>query len=199
MEGPIPKKILVKIPSSLKNYQDELCGIEMNICASCGKKKAVSALVCEFCKDLNAAGFSPTMEGVLEPDLANILEKNRQLQNLGKVPELSGKEQFLVVVRGTQTEAKYPLDKAIQEWIIGRTEGPGVVIDLTNQEDPSRIWVSRRHALITKDYDQLFLEDLNSSNGTYLNSIRVYPGDKKQLKIGDQIQVGNVCLEFGCI
>ena len=52
------------------------------------------------------------------------------------------------------------------------------------------------HALINFDEDALSItvEDLNSSNGTYVNRERVYPGQPRQLFVNDTIQIGTVHL-----
>ena len=42
---------------------------------------------------------------------------------------------------------------------------------------------------------QLTIEDLNSSNGTFVNRSRIQAGDKYPLKNGDVIQVGTVQLK----
>jgi pSer/pThr/pTyr-binding forkhead associated (FHA) protein len=39
------------------------------------------------------------------------------------------------------------------------------------------------------------IEDLNSSNGTYVNRTRVYPGEKRPVSAGDYIQIGTVQLK----
>lgn len=53
---------------------------------------------------------------------------------------------------------------------------------------------SRRHARIRPDNGQWILEDLNSSNGTFLNGQRVV--SPTVLKHGDQIKVGSTLLVF---
>src|ERR687896_1049884 len=50
--------------------------------------------------------------------------------------------------------------------------------------------VSRKHCRIVRDGDSLRLEDLGSSNGTYLNGTRVER--EATLNPGDSIQVGPV-------
>ena len=71
-----------------------------------------------------------------------------------------------------------------------------VDIDLEDQEPPDRVWTSRQHAVLEWDdaAGSLTLEDLNSSNGTYLNRGRVYPGQKQSLMVGDVIQIGTIHL-----
>ncbi len=39
------------------------------------------------------------------------------------------------------------------------------------------------------------IEDLNSSNGTYVNRTRIYPGQKRPLAVNDIVQIGNVQLK----
>ena len=60
-------------------------------------------------------------------------------------------------------------------------------------EDPS---VSRIHARITKEGDNFYLEDLNSTNGTFKNGLRLQPYEKKKLQSGDEVKLGRVLLIF---
>jgi pSer/pThr/pTyr-binding forkhead associated (FHA) protein len=78
---------------------------------------------------------------------------------------------------------------------IGRADEAPVDIDLEDQEPPEKIWCSRQHALVTFDGGSLKLEDLNSSNGTFLNRQRVHPGQPQNLKPNDIIQIGTVQLK----
>jgi pSer/pThr/pTyr-binding forkhead associated (FHA) protein len=65
--------------------------------------------------------------------------------------------------------------------VIGRQEDCDLRIGILD--------VSRRHCRIIKDDNQLEVEDLGSSNGTYLNGVRVA---EAMVKAGDVIQVGPV-------
>ncbi len=67
------------------------------------------------------------------------------------------------------------------ELTIGRKEGNS--IKLTDQH------VSGNHACIIVRNDKLFLEDLNSTNGTFLNGRRL--NNKAQLSNKDEIKIGN--------
>ncbi|MEM6750299.1 MAG: ATP-binding protein [Planctomycetota bacterium] len=56
--------------------------------------------------------------------------------------------------------------------------------------------ISRRHAELTPEGDgQWSIRDLQSSNGTFVNGVRV--SDSRKLKPGDQIRCGNSLLVFG--
>jgi DNA-binding response OmpR family regulator len=54
--------------------------------------------------------------------------------------------------------------------------------------------ISREHAQIRRDGWRIFLEDLGSTNGTYLNNERIL--EPMQLRDGDRIQVGDVLFMF---
>ena len=56
--------------------------------------------------------------------------------------------------------------------------------------------VSRLHARITKEREKIFLEDLNSTNGTYKNGLRMQPYEKLELEEGDEVKIGKVVLIF---
>jgi DNA-binding response OmpR family regulator len=53
---------------------------------------------------------------------------------------------------------------------------------------------SREHAIIRRDGRKVFLEDLNSTNGTFLNGERVL--GSAQLRDGDEVMVGEVVFKF---
>src|SRR5262245_30514687 len=97
----------------------------------------------------------------------------------------AGAQPKLVVMRGQRPKAEYPIYEGLN--FIGRADEKPVDIDLEDQEPPDRVWCSRQHAVIEFQENKLTLEDLNSSNGTYLNRGRVFPGQKQALKPNDVI------------
>lgn len=50
--------------------------------------------------------------------------------------------------------------------------------------------VSGRHARIVSEGDRYFIEDLGSTNGTFLNTSKVRQGEREPLSNGDKIRVG---------
>ncbi len=56
--------------------------------------------------------------------------------------------------------------------------------------------VSRLHAKVTKEDDVFYLQDLNSTNGTYKNGLRLNPYEKRRLDVGDEIKCGRVLFTF---
>ncbi|ABW27645.1 FHA domain-containing protein [Acaryochloris marina] len=55
---------------------------------------------------------------------------------------------------------------------------------------PNAEVVSRVHADIRVEGGHYFIEDVGSSNGTYINSIPLLPGNRHRLRVGDRIALG---------
>lgn len=56
--------------------------------------------------------------------------------------------------------------------------------------------ISRIHARLIEEDGNVYLEDLHSTNGTYLNDFPLTPHERIKLKRGDLIQLGRVELDF---
>lgn len=59
--------------------------------------------------------------------------------------------------------------------------------------------VSRRHAIISALNSRVVVEDLNSSNGTFINGQRLESGRAYQLRHGDQIAFGKLALQVSFV
>lgn len=56
--------------------------------------------------------------------------------------------------------------------------------------------ISRLHARIVKEEDGYYLEDMNSTNGTFKNGLRMQPYEKRKLEEGDEITFGKRTLIY---
>jgi pSer/pThr/pTyr-binding forkhead associated (FHA) protein len=56
--------------------------------------------------------------------------------------------------------------------------------------------VSRRHAKLTVRGNQWLIEDLNSTNFTFVNNQKLNPGVPQPLNSGDKVRLGRVVLTF---
>jgi uncharacterized protein (TIGR02996 family) len=99
----------------------------------------------------------------------------------------------LRVLRGVVADIEYPVYEGLT--YLGRSEAEPVDIDLSLLELPDRVWSSRQHAVFAWEDGALFVEDLNSSNGTFVNRARVYPGQRRRLEANDVVQVGPIQLQ----
>lgn len=89
---------------------------------------------------------------------------------------------LVVVAPPEQRGRRYPL---AEELTVGRAAGCQITLDDT--------YVSQLHARIFQRDGLCYVEDLGSTNGTYLNRKKV--SGPLQCKAGDQLQVGSVVLE----
>jgi pSer/pThr/pTyr-binding forkhead associated (FHA) protein len=94
------------------------------------------------------------------------------------VPEL-----WLVVREGLGAGAQHPIEGGLT---LGREETADVRL-----RDRA---VSRRHAALRLEGETVVIEDLESRNGTFVNSERVE--SPRRIRVGDTIQVGGTVLEL---
>lgn len=90
----------------------------------------------------------------------------------------------VVVTSGTNSGATASLDKA--PILIGR--GSDAAIRLEDD------YVSTRHARIAASGDQWFVEDLGSTNGTYIGTVRIT--QPTTITLGTQVRIGKTILEL---
>jgi two-component system cell cycle response regulator len=102
----------------------------------------------------------------------------KERDSLGKGPPGE-----LIVIYGAHLGKKYHLGP--KRMLIGRMDRSDIVID-----DSS---VSREHASIERRDGRFILEDLKSTNGTFINGEFV---DVRVLNHGDKIRIGNTVLQF---
>jgi pSer/pThr/pTyr-binding forkhead associated (FHA) protein len=102
----------------------------------------------------------------------------------------------LVIERGRSSGKQFMLSEV--EAQIGRWDADGGIFpDVDLDTDDPEAKVSRRHARITLSNGQYFLEDLGSTNGTFINrGKRLPPGQRHALCDGDEIIVGKTFLRF---
>jgi hypothetical protein len=99
---------------------------------------------------------------------------------------------FSIVDQNRQIE--FPLAKELN---IGRLDAATATfpdLDLTSYGGLEK-GVSRRHAKITRRGQEIFIEDLGSVNGTFLNGKRLTPYLQHPLTSGDEIQIGRLALQ----
>jgi hypothetical protein len=102
----------------------------------------------------------------------------------------------LIIERGKSVGKQFLLSAAESQ--IGRWDADGGVFpDVDLDSDDPEAKISRRHARITFHDGKYFLEDLGSTNGTFINrGKRLPPGTRQQLNDGDEIIVGKTFLRF---
>ncbi|HUU03273.1 MAG TPA: GGDEF domain-containing protein [Myxococcota bacterium] len=95
----------------------------------------------------------------------------------------SPQKSFLIEIYGPALGKNYPVESDLIS--IGREPTNTIQIDHEN--------VSRNHARLERVPPSIFIEDLDSTNGTYLNDV---PIKREKLRHGDLIKVGGVVFKF---
>ena len=95
-----------------------------------------------------------------------------------------GAPRQVVIVEGANAGEEVSLDEA--PLLIGRGSDAAIRLD----DD----YVSTRHALIAASGDQWYVEDLGSTNGTYVGSSRIT--EATAIKLGTRIRIGKTVLEL---
>ena len=111
-------------------------------------------------------------------------------------PNAKGVSATLIIERGDSVGTEFTL--ASGESNIGRWDADnGIFPDIDLDAYDSEAKVSRRHARIIYENGKYTIEDLGSTNGTYINrGRRLIPGNAQLLNDGDEIIVGKTFLRF---
>ena len=181
---------------------------QFKICPECGTKNPPDVLECEHCEfDLmlvpvtdeqqEAAKISakakPADKNILvkvcsecgEKNLSNARKCSKCGEDLSDIVATPETAATLAQINSAQLALK-SLDDAInfkveREVVIGREHELKDYLAAKN-------FVSRRHCRLTLEGDELFIEDLNSANGTYVNNEKIFR--KTKLSKGDEVGLG---------
>ena len=95
-----------------------------------------------------------------------------------------GSPTHLIVIEGDNTGARAELSEA--PLLIGRGSDAAIKLD----DD----YVSTRHARVAASGDEWFVEDLGSTNGTYVGTVRIT--QPTTIGLGIQVRIGKTILEL---
>lgn len=110
--------------------------------------------------------------------------------------KINGTHAMLVIERGEAVGTEFPLSTS--ESNIGRWDADnGIFPDVDLDSFDAEAKVSRRHARIIYRNNRYMIEDLGSTNGTFINrGRRLIPGNPHILNDGDEVIVGKTFLRF---
>lgn len=197
-------------PSNTKMIRCQTCSKEnldtSRFCDECGTKLARpsesngSAAPDIPAREPNNSGSRPAQ--VTSIGIPPLVEKPFAFPERAEQVEqrsVRGTHGRLVIERGESAETEFLL--AAEESYIGRWDADNGIfpdIDLDTHDPDAK--VSRRHARITYRGNIHMIEDLGSTNGTFLNrGRRLLPGSPQVLNDGDEIIVGKTFLRFNVV
>lgn len=186
----------------------------MKHCPNCGKQNNDTARFCEECGTKFEPAASEIHETQQPPSrppsspglrastvtsvgIPPIAESNGKKEEAPVEPgNASGAHSVLVIERGGGQNSEFPLTN--EESQIGRWDADnGIFPDVDLDAFDSDAKVSRRHARIIYRNGVFMVEDLGSTNGTFVNrGRRLLPGSPHTLSDGDEIIVGKTFLRF---
>ena len=162
-------------------------------CNSCGKRHPENTLFCDEC------GAYLQAEGRKRTDPLAVEDVDWMEADFGATSPLAEQSVESIVIRLSILESgrqiEFPLTKEIT---FGRLDAASATfpdIDLTPDSGLEK-GVSRRHAKITRKGNDLYLEDLGSVNGTFLNGKRLTPYLPHALKDRDEIRLSRILMRI---
>lgn len=149
-------------------------------CTECGFVNAEGANYCQKC-----GAFLGAAESSDEPTTSSYRIGETGEQDAIEVePGIDVPGASLVIRSGGGRAGEvFPVDG--ERLAIGRSPDAPIFLD--------DVTVSRNHALLVTRNDGIYIDDLGSLNGTYVNRHRV---ESRKLDDGDEIQVGKYKLSF---
>jgi hypothetical protein len=165
----------------------------MNICPYCERNNQDGEVLCRYC------GRSFSLLGAGVPTL---LKRSSSLFFEAVVmAETEDSEKFaedaaaVLFVGDSSLPHVLPIEALA---VLGRASADRTLkpnLDLSAYDAYNR-GVSARHAALQRAGDRLFLRDLGSTNGTYLNGERLTPYQPEALRHGDEIHLGQLKLRI---
>lgn len=160
-----------------------------NICPTCGFKNRPGDLVCRNCGRMLAQGIEPQTRKL----------QTGEAEAVDPQPNALAEEQFHfpdgAAIALRLKEVKDPLVYQIDDVLLmGRYDKS---TDTSPDIDMHRfagylLGVSRQHAKLYRENGRLILEDLGSSNGTFLNGRRLGPHERKIVPNDSRIGLGDL-------
>ncbi len=159
-------------------------------CPVCQAKHPENTLFCEEC-----GVYLPGGDEAETDPLAVVEVTWMEREETSEVPgkKVTSPLALNLTIPDSGRDVEVPLIKAVN---IGRLDPASASfpdIDLTNDGGLAK-GVSRRHAKITRRGSEVFIEDLGSINGTFLNRERLPPYLPRMLKSGDELRLGKLVL-----
>ena len=149
-------------------------------CPECGFVNAEGANYCQKC-----GAYLSRPEGTDEPTtMTYTVDESGEMHQVD-IDEMVEKAGAALVIRAGGGRAGESFTVGDDKVSIGRTPDAGVFLD--------DVTVSRNHALLVRRRDGLYIDDLGSLNGTYVNRRRI---ESHRLSDGDEIQVGKYKLSY---
>lgn len=162
-------------------------------CSSCGKRHPENTLFCDEC----GAYLQSEEHKRTAPLMVDDVDWTEADLGVTGALDENGAQPLVVrlSIADSRREIEFPVSKEIT---LGRLDAASATfpdVDLTPDNGLEK-GVSRRHARITRKATELYLEDLGSVNGTYLNGKRLTPYLPHALTNEDEIRLSRILMHI---
>jgi hypothetical protein len=149
------------------------------VCPSCGAENPAGSKYCDDCGASLEVSATPAPAPPSVPPAAPV------------VPQAPSVVYPKLIAESTNEE--FVLDKDIIT--IGRqSPADGIFPDIDLTDLDKEAYISRRHARILKREEGLIFEDLGSSNGSFINNVRITQGIQQFINDGDKLRLGKTAM-----
>ncbi|KXK24210.1 MAG: FHA domain-containing protein [Chloroflexi bacterium OLB15] len=157
-------------------------------CPNCHRKISPATKICPYCGEL-----------ILMQNATRALTNADDEDTVPRwgTARLTGKMSLVLRVRGNDKK-RFVFDHSeITELALGRKNPDTGEVPEIDLEESGAVeqGVSRRHAhIFRKETASLYVEDLGSPNGTYLNGQKLIANQPRILRDGDELRLGRLVL-----
>ena len=183
---------------------------KFKICPECGTKNPPNAIECEHCDwDLMSVPVTDEQQEAAKKSVKEtISDKNslarvcsecgtknppnaRKCSNCGEdISDITPTGDIAPTPESEIKSAAFVL-KSLDDKITFKIDRDNIIVGRENELKDylaAKIFVSRRHCQFTLENGELFVEDLNSANSTYVNNKKI--ARKTKLSRGDEVGLG---------
>jgi hypothetical protein len=160
-------------------------------CPVCQAEHPENTLFCDECGSYLQGGNQKETDPLAAAEVTWM--EREETSEVPEEEEVASPVSLKLSIPDSGRDVELPLTKEVN---IGRLDPASASfpdIDLTSDGGLEK-GVSRRHAKITRRGSEVFIEDLGSINGTFLNRKKLTPYLPQVLKSGDELQLGKLIL-----
>jgi hypothetical protein len=164
-------------------------GARIVYCPRCGKPNASTEVFCQHCGNFLSTESS-----------SNETTKLDDPEAMARGNDFFGIDSTLVlIIAANNFTYKIQPQRFRHETVIGRSEGSTMKPDLDlSGHNASEMGVSRLHAALQYNAKNnlLSVSDMKSANGTFINGQKLFPGEVRVLRDGDELRLGRLVLHI---
>ena len=155
---------------------------QVKVCPSCGRKNPLTVTMCELCM-VDISAVNPTDPDAPAPKPTETPEPAAEAAEDSSATKVEQKRKLLCF-ETPDGKVSFSIGSGA---VLGR-EAEGKNCFASYQT------VSRRHARLVYEDDAWTIEDLGSTNGTWVNERPLERGEKRPVKEGDTVALSRSCI-----